>query len=422
VNVTRFRKRKQIASETNRETRARVKTLRFPAAVIAHVDVTAAAAVLFGFLPWTPFTRRPWSDDIGSVRQCAPRHIRQTRAVSRPLDIIRASAASACTAFSTVVGARTVRAKMPQLIVSNGERFDLNREPAGTDADFPDVLADLDLDTVPDEVVEYARVRLGETEESRTKLLAELEDMIYEKGDVTPHRMDEKFLLRFLRARHFKLHPSYKLFVNYHRFRENHEDYYSVNPLDLSFIADSDVLGVLPYREQTGRRILIYKLGNWNTNNFDMNDILKASLATLELGILEPRAQILGGVVIFDMGGFTLQHAYQITPKVVSTIIELIVSSIPMKTYAIHIINESWVFDTVFNLFKPLLGKRYNEMLFFHGKNMESLHKHIDVKYLPKVYGGVRPSYSYQYWLTNLQKNIGARKEMEGLGYNVDIK
>ncbi|KAE9533552.1 hypothetical protein AGLY_009190 [Aphis glycines] len=207
------------------------------------------------------------------------------------------------------------------------------------------------------------------------------------------------------------------VFVNYYRFRENHPDYYSINPLDLSFIADLEVLSVLPYREQTGRRILIYKLGNWNTNDFDMNEILKASLATLELGILEPMAQILGGVVIFDMNGFTLQHAYQITPKVVSTIFDLIVYSIPMKTYAIHIINESWVFETVFNLFKPLLGKRYNEMLFFHGKNMDSLHKHIDPKYLPKVYGGVRPNYPYQHWLINLQNNATVVKEMESLGY-----
>lgn len=50
-------------------------------------------------------------------------------------------------------------------------------------------------------------------------------------------------------------------FVNYYRFRENHPDYYKINPLDLSFIADSEVLSVLPYKEQTGRRILIYKLG-----------------------------------------------------------------------------------------------------------------------------------------------------------------
>lgn len=58
-----------------------------------------------------------------------------------------------------------------------------------------------------------------------------------------------------------------------------------------------------------------------------MTEILKASLATLELGILEPRAQILGGVVIFDMGGFTLQHAYQITPRVVTIIFDLIAVS-----------------------------------------------------------------------------------------------
>lgn len=38
-------------------------------------------------------------------------------------------------------------------------------------------------------------------------------------------------------------------------------------------------------------------------------------------------------------------------------------TSIPYKTYAIHIINESWVFETVFNLFKPFLGKRVNEMV-----------------------------------------------------------
>lgn len=70
---------------------------------------------------------------------------------------------------------------MPQLIVSNSENVtiaatgDRKDEPIGTGDD----LAVLDIDTVPDDVAEYARVRLGETEENRTKLLAELEDMIY---------------------------------------------------------------------------------------------------------------------------------------------------------------------------------------------------------------------------------------------------
>lgn len=73
---------------------------------------------------------------------------------------------------------------MSQLILSNVEERNIGSvdgptDPVGTDIDFPDVLADLDLETVPDDVVEYGRVRLGETEETRTRLLAELEDMIY---------------------------------------------------------------------------------------------------------------------------------------------------------------------------------------------------------------------------------------------------
>lgn len=75
---------------------------------------------------------------------------------------------------------------MSQLVLSNVEQRTIGSvdgpadcRPVGTDIDFPDVLADLDLETVPDDVVEYGRVRLGETEETRTRLLAELEDMIY---------------------------------------------------------------------------------------------------------------------------------------------------------------------------------------------------------------------------------------------------
>jgi len=48
-----------------------------------------------------------------------------------------------------------------------------------------------------------------------SKILTEILMLFFflysEKGDVTPHRMDEKFLLRFLRARHFKLNATYKL-------------------------------------------------------------------------------------------------------------------------------------------------------------------------------------------------------------------
>jgi hypothetical protein len=56
--------------------------------------------------------------------------------------------------------------------------------------------------------------------------------------------------------------------TNYYRFKENnpeiHED---VHPMNMKYIGDDDVLSVLPYREQTGRRILVYKIGRYQRYN-----------------------------------------------------------------------------------------------------------------------------------------------------------
>lgn len=45
--------------------------------------------------------------------------------------------------------------------------------------DLEDVMADLDLVTIPPEVEEYARTELGETEEIKTRTISELQDLIY---------------------------------------------------------------------------------------------------------------------------------------------------------------------------------------------------------------------------------------------------
>ncbi len=91
----------------------------------------------------------------------------------------------------------------------------------------------------------------------------------------------------------------------------------------------------------------------------DIDDIFKAALAVLELGVLEPRAQILGGVVIFDLEGFSLQQAWQVTPDVATKMLDLmgvstsysiaecIPPQCPQRTQAPHLI-KSTIFFFVF--------------------------------------------------------------------------
>ncbi|XP_067007616.2 alpha-tocopherol transfer protein-like [Anabrus simplex] len=284
-----------------------------------------------------------------------------------------------------------------------------------------DVSMTLDLGEPPQEVLDYAREHIGESPDTRLRLLQDLRDMVYERGEVQPHRMDDSFLLRFLRARHFVVERAHRLLVNYYNFKENNPDLHkNINPLSLRYISEDDVVLVLPYREQTGRRVLIYRMGNWNPRNYSVEEIFKATVIVLELAILEQRAQVLGGVCIFDLGGLSLQHAWSMTPQVANRVVQLMGGSFPIRTHAIHIVNQSWVFDIVFALFKPLLDERMRERIYFHGNDWESLHQHINPKFLPERYGGTRPEYNYTEWMDSLQAIPKIREEIRSLGYIVD--
>lgn len=91
-----------------------------------------------------------------------------------------------------------------------------------------------------------------------------------------------------------------------------------------------------------------------------------------------------------------------------------------MKIHAIHIVNQSWVFDIIYNIFKPFLDERMKEKIHFHGEDMDSFHEHIDPKHLPERYGGVHPDYGYDEWVKFFESNAQIRYELESLGYRDD--
>ncbi|XP_046620963.1 alpha-tocopherol transfer protein-like isoform X2 [Neodiprion virginianus] len=276
----------------------------------------------------------------------------------------------------------------------------------------------LDLSEPPEEVMEYARTQLGETDEVKCLTIDELRDMIYERGECTPHRMDDAFLIRFLRARRFNVNKAHRLVVNYYNFKDDHPDIHrGLNPLEMRHIGDDDIMTVPAYRTQCGRRMMIFRIGNWDPRKYSIIEIFKATVVVLELGVLEPRAQILGGVVIFDLEGLAMAHAWTVTPQIASMVLALMVTSFPIKSHAIHILHQSWVFDAIFAVFKPLLDARMRDKIFFHGSDMESLHRHVVPTSLPKKYGGTRNELPYYKWIDSLSKNPTIVKEMQLLGY-----
>lgn len=67
----------------------------------------------------------------------------------------------------------------------------------------------LELDFPAD--LEEIAAEHGENPDTKCEIMQQFKDMIYEKGDCNPHRMDDDFLIKFLRARFWKLDNAYKL-------------------------------------------------------------------------------------------------------------------------------------------------------------------------------------------------------------------
>lgn len=93
----------------------------------------------------------------------------------------------------------------------------------------------------------------------------------------------------------------------------------------------------------------------------------------------------------------------------------------PMRTDAIHIVNQGWAFDMVFKMFKPFLNEKMRSRIFFHGANMASLQNHIDKEHLPSRYGGYMDDYPYTTWMDNLKQNYKVVRELQQLGYDLKI-
>lgn len=92
-------------------------------------------------------------------------------------------------------------------------------------------------------------------------------------------------------------------------------------------LAKDDVISVGPERDNNGQRAIIIKFGNWKPSKISVDDIFRGTLVLIEIGSLEPIAQVKGGVAIFDMKGLNLNHVMQLSPAVAQKMLCLMVVS-----------------------------------------------------------------------------------------------
>lgn len=137
----------------------------------------------------------------------------------------------------------------------------------------------------------------------------------------------------------------------------------------------------------------------WKHKEVSLDEVFKGCILFAEAATLEPETQVHGVLVIFDMGGLTMQQATQFSPGFAKRMLEWMQECVPMRIKGIHVVNQPKIFEIVFALFKPFLREKLRKRVHFHGNDLASLHKHITPTCLLPAYGGAIPRVNGDQWL-----------------------
>uniref|UniRef100_UPI0037E8310B alpha-tocopherol transfer protein n=1 Tax=Semicossyphus pulcher TaxID=241346 RepID=UPI0037E8310B len=203
----------------------------------------------------------------------------------------------------------------------------------------------------------------------------------------------DDFLLKFLRARDFDVELSLKLFLNYHRWRrESPEISTCLSPSSVLDLLHTSYHAVLPQRDHTGSRVLIYRIGQWNPKDWSAFQVFRISLMTSEIIAMETETQRRGLKAIFDLQGWSLGHALQVNPSIARKISSVLSDSFPLKVRGIHLVNEPMFFRPVFAMIRPFLPDKIKQRIHMHGSDFhDTLCDFFSPHVLPPEYGGEGP-------------------------------
>ncbi|CAH0718129.1 unnamed protein product, partial [Brenthis ino] len=267
-----------------------------------------------------------------------------------------------------------------------------------------------------------ARRTCNEDPKTRHIAIEELRNMIYQRGECHPRRTDDAYLLRFLRCRRFIPALAHKLMVRYEDFRSKNMYLYQCNAFDLHRVKGV-YGGTLPESPVHGR-ITLMRFGRWESETVPIVDVVRSALLMNEIGLMQPKLQIIGVTVIVDLEELSLRrHVRHLTPTIAHQIVSLMGVSFPIPIHALHIVRYNWILNTFFYIFKQFIPAAAWDRLHFHGYDMASLQKHIDPIHLPPEYGGrCDHVISFEEWVKKVDryKDDFLVQELRALGFTVN--
>ncbi|EEB15902.1 conserved hypothetical protein [Pediculus humanus corporis] len=255
----------------------------------------------------------------------------------------------------------------------------------------------LELEPLTPELIKKAEVELRETPERVEESVEELKKLLKQNSNLYYDHSPE-VLIRYLRPVKFYPESALSLMRRIAEFKEKNKDLLTgLMPEKVEKIMlNEDIVNVLANRDHKGRRILINKAGKaWDPKKATPDQVFQMFYLIHQGALLEPATQVNGVVVILDFDGLGMAQVLALSPSFSLRLLNFIQDAMPLRLKEVHIVNQPWLFNMVWKIFKPLVKEKLNKRLHFHGNKLQELHKFIPRDYLPEDYGGSLPKVDY---------------------------
>lgn len=235
---------------------------------------------------------------------------------------------------------------------------------------------------------------LGEKKSQKESLVQKFKQAIEQDSYLktlksTSISMDNGYLTRFLRAGSWDVDAALEVLRSYSNLGKEYTEYVSrAIPSKLDRVWSNHLNTMTEKRDKFGRRVYIFRLGQWDPDTVPVEEFYASAYVLLELVAREVKTQIAGVTVVSDVSGFGFKHLRVIGLEQIRCIAAFMTGSFPLWFNRIHVINHPRLFNILFNMIKPFLNDRMKDNIVFHGNDLLSLHQEVCPELLPADLGG----------------------------------
>ncbi|KAG4067577.1 hypothetical protein HA402_005349 [Bradysia odoriphaga] len=254
------------------------------------------------------------------------------------------------------------------------------------------------------QVQTVAEKELREDQYARDQCLQQMRDWLSKNEDVEDVRIDDVFLLRFLRTKKFSVPMAQQLLLKYLNLKKT----FPRMTTELDFLSSplkevfkNDYLFVSPVRDQHGRRVIISRAAKFDPHTWNSSIQARVYFLALETLLEDTENQVMGFSHVWDWHGVSAAHL-TIWRPVDFEIFKQGEQSFPARHKAIHIINVQPTVKWVLDVGRRLVSSKINDRLNLYSSWSE-FNKKCDPSCLPKELGGTIPmAEMIQWWMQQM--------------------